>query len=176
VNRYILSEIRKEHYDSIMDYRNQMLQSGDRLDGCSSLEQYEDMEKWHLNLKLFEKKESVPPGYSLGFEYVYLDGDEVVGMINIRPEALDHPYLKKYGGHIGYSVKPSRRKNGVASNMLKDALKLCKEKFGLQKVLITCKEDNEGSRKVIMNNGGVFEGKISYPPEDTMIERYWISL
>jgi predicted acetyltransferase len=46
----------------------------------------------------------------------------------------------------------------------------------MEKVMITCLEDNEGSRRIIMNNGGVFENKILYPPEDKMIERYWITL
>ena len=173
---YRLSTVKPCMYQSIKEYREQFLKCGDHMDGCSNLDRYEDIEKWDLNCKLFEDKMTLPPGYSLGFEYVYTDEDEVVGMVNIRPEALSHPYLKQFGGHIGYSVKPDHRRIGVGTAMLKDCLVVCKERFGLDRVLITCLKENEGSRRVIMNNGGVFENEILYPPEEKYLERYWISL
>ena len=171
-----MSNVKPEYYQSIAEYREQFLSNGDHMDGCSSLERYDDIEKWDLNCRLFEDKKTLPPGYSLGFEYVYVDDGEVIGMVNIRPEALDHPYLKQFGGHIGYSVRPDRRRKGVGTAMLKDCLTICRERFALDKVLITCMKENEGSRKVIMNNGGVFEKEILYPPEERYLERYWISL
>ncbi|MCR4633604.1 MAG: GNAT family N-acetyltransferase [Erysipelotrichaceae bacterium] len=176
MDSFLLSRIEPSYYASIADYKKEMKDNHDEFDGCSSLEKYDDIEKWHLNVMLFERRETLPPGYSIGFEYVYLHDDEVVGMINVRPFALEHIYLKRFGGHIGYSVKPSWRRKGVGSHMLHDMLRVCKETYHLNKVLITCNEDNEGSRRVIMNNGGRLEGKILYPPEDKMIERYWISL
>ena len=172
----MLSRISTAHYPSIAGYRKEMLEAGDSLDGCASLEKNEDIEKWHLNTILFERPDTVPPGYSLGFEYVYLCDNDVVGMVNLRPLAETHPYLMRYGGHIGYSVRPSMRNRGIATRMLKEVLKLCKEEYHLERVLITCNEDNEGSRRVILNNGGVLENRILYPPEGKMIERYWISL
>lgn len=172
----MLSRIRPEHYASIGEYRREMLEAGDSLDGCASLEKYEDIEKWHLNTILFEREDTVPPGYSIGFEYVYLCNDEVAGMVNLRPEAESHPYLKRYGGHIGYSVRPSMRNRGIATRMLKEVLDICRSEYRLKRVLVTCNEDNEGSRRVILNNGGVLENRILYPPEGKMIERYWISL
>ena len=173
---YRLSTVKPCMYKSIKEYRDQFLKCGDHMDGCNSLERYEDIEKWDLNCRLFEDKKTLPPGYSLGFEYVYVDEDEVAGMVNIRPEALSHPYLKKFGGHIGYSVRPDRRRKGIGTSMLKDCLILCKKKFALKRVLITCLKENEGSRKVIINNGGVFENEVLYPPEEKYLERYWISL
>ena len=176
MKRYLLSRVRPEHYPSISRYREEMLAAGDSLDGCASLEKYDDIEKWHLNTILFERPDTVPPGYSIGFEYVYLCDGEVAGMVNLRPEAASHPYLKRYGGHIGYSVRPSLRNRGIATRMLKEVLAICKDEYHLDRVLITCNEDNEGSRRVILNNGGVLENRILYPPEGKMIERYWISL
>ncbi len=173
---YLLSRIRPEHYPSIAGYRKEMLEAGDSLDGCASLEKYEDIEKWHLNAILFEKPDTLPPGYSIGFEYAYLCDGEVAGMVNLRPEAETHPYLMRYGGHIGYSVRPSMRNRGIGTRMLRDVLELCRNEYHLKRVLITCNEDNEGSRRVILNNGGVLENEILYPPEGKMIERYWISL
>lgn len=163
-------------YHSIAEYRERFLCSGDTMDGTSNLARYEDIEKWHLNTLLYEDIMTVPPGYSIAFEYAYVDEDEVVGMVNIRPDALNHPYLKTYGGHIGYSIRPDKRRNSLGTSMLKDALGICKKDFNLKKVLITCLKENVGSRKVIINNGGIFESELFYPPEDKYIERYWIIL
>ncbi len=172
----MLSRVRPEYYPSIAAYRKEMLEAGDSLDGCASLEKYEDIEKWHLNTILFERPDTLPPGYSIGFEYVYLCDGVLAGMVNVRPKAESHPYLTRFGGHIGYSVRPSMRGRGIGTRMLKEVLKLCKDEYHLKRVLVTCSEDNEGSRKVILNNGGVLENRILYPPEGKMIERYWISL
>ncbi|MBO4918643.1 MAG: GNAT family N-acetyltransferase [Erysipelotrichaceae bacterium] len=176
MGRYRFDTVRPEYYGMISDYREEMLKEGSNFDGCSSLERYEDIEKWHLNCLLFERPDTVPPGYSIGFEYLYLNEEEVAGMVNLRPKALSHIYLKQYGGHIGYSVRPSLRKQGIGTEMLRDFLPVCKEEFHLDRVLITCLKDNEGSRRVIMNNGGVYENDIFYPPADEILERYWISL
>ena len=173
---YILDDVKPCYYDSIASYRKEMLESGSSFDGCSSLDRYDDIEKWDLNNRLFEKWESVPPGYSLGYEYVYADEGEVIGMVNIRPEADSHPFLKEYGGHIGYSVRPARRNNGVGTLMLRDTLDLIRERFALDRVLITCLNDNIGSRKVIENNGGVFENEVFYSPENAYLERFYIVL
>ena len=176
MENFILSRVRPEYYHSIALYRKEIFDYDQEFDGCQQLELYDDIEKWDLNCKLFEDPATVPPGYSLGFQYLYLDGDEVVGMINLRPKAESHVYLRQYGGHIGYSVKPSRRKQGIGTMMLRDMLKVCRDEFELDRVLITCIKENEASRRVIMNNGGVYESDVFYPPEEKYMERYWISL
>lgn len=84
-------------------------------------------------------------------------------------------YLEKFGGHIGYSVAPSERRKGYASQMLKTALPKCKE-LGIEKVLITCIDNNEGSRKTILANGGLYESTVYEPDEKVSVERYWIAL
>lgn len=176
VERYRFDAVRPEYYGMISEYREEMLKEESNFDGCSSLERYEDIEKWHLNCLLFEKEDTVPPGYSVGFEYLYLNDKEIAGMLNLRPKALSHIYLKQYGGHIGYSVRPSLRRQGIGTKMLRDFLPICKRDYHLDKVLITCLKENEASRRVIMNNGGVYENDIFYPPADEILERYWISL
>ena len=173
---YYLSEVKPEYYNSIKEYQKQMFLDGSSFDGCQSLDKYDDIEKWHLNNKLIENKDTIPPGYSIAYEYLFMEDNEVVGMINIRPEALNHKYLKDYGGHIGYSIKPSKRRLGIGTKMLKEGLKVCKDRLNLDKVLITCNKNNEGSRKIILNNNGKYESDIFYPPEDKYLERYWIYL
>ena len=84
-------------------------------------------------------------------------------------------YLEKFGGHIGYSVAPSERRKGYATEMLKAALPKCRE-LGLDKVLITCIDHNVGSRKTILANGGIYESTVYEPDEKVNLERYWIDL
>ena len=62
--------------------------------------------------------------------------------------------LLKNGGHIGDGVRPSERRKGYATEMIRLALEECK-KIGIDRVLMVCYKDNIGSRKSIINNGGV---------------------
>lgn len=97
----------------------------------------------------------------------WADGDEFTGRLAIRHRLT--PALRFLGGHIGYDVRPSRRREGHASRMLAAALPIAAA-LGLDQALLTCDEDNLGSRRVIEKNGGVLEAA-----EDGK-RRYWISL
>ncbi len=164
------------HYDSIKEYRKELLDCGSKFDGCSNLQNYENIEKWDLNNKLFEKTDTLPPGYSIAYQYLYMCNDDVVGMVSFRPLALSHQALKQYGGHIGYNIRPRYRKQGIGTKMLKEFLIICKNDYKINKILITCLENNEGSKRIIIKNGGVFEKKIPCPGEKELLERYWIEL
>ena len=95
-----------------------------------------------------------------------------VGAVNIR-HYLNNQLLKN-GGHIGDGVRPSERRKGYATEMIRLALEECK-KIGIDRVLMVCYKDNIRSRKSIINNGGVLENEL--PAEDGKIDqRYWISL
>ena len=80
-----------------------------------------------------------------------------------------------FASHIGYSVAPSERRMGYATQMLRAALPEC-ARLGLDRVLITCIRGNEGSKRTILNNGGVYESTVYEPEEDRYLERYWIDL
>lgn len=175
--KYRFDSIKPKYYESILRYRYLLMETNSRVDGCGGIEKYSNLESWQFNNELLENEATLPPGYSIGYQYLYIDEKkEVVGMLNFRPKALEHPYLKEYGGHIGYGVRPDKRNMGIGTRMLKDFLPICKKKFGLDKVLITCDEDNDGSRKIILNNNGVYERLTEYTQDGKKIERYWITL
>jgi predicted acetyltransferase len=76
---------------------------------------------------------------------------QFVGRISIHHELNDA--LRVEGGHIGYDTVPSFRGRGVATEMLRQALRVARA-LGLPSVLLTCDETNAGSIRVIERNGG----------------------
>lgn len=83
-----------------------------------------------------------------------VDADEVVGRISLRHTLT--PWLREMGGHIGYAVRPTARRRGHATRAVSLVLPICRE-LGIDPVLITCDDDNLGSRRAIELNGGVLE-------------------
>lgn len=96
----------------------------------------------------------------------YAEAATFLGRIAIRHRL--NGFLRDYGGHIGYDVRPSARRRGHATAMLRGALPHARQ-LGIDAVLVTCDTDNTGSRKAIEAGGGRFEdqrgGKL----------RYWIA-
>jgi predicted acetyltransferase len=91
--------------------------------------------------------------------------EEVVGFLALRHEL--NAWLLEEGGHIGYSVRPSRREQGHATRALALAVRRSAE-LGLDRVLVTCDEDNLASARTIERNGGVHEDTRNGK------RRYWI--
>ena len=170
-----LIEPTKDYCQQIRAYRKEFLECGDSMDGTGGLEQFDDPREWIDYLNKHKDPRTVPEGRVPSTQLIFVreDDQKIVGMIDIRHDLND--YLGKFGGHIGYSVAPSERRKGYATEMLRAALPICKA-LGVGKVLITCIRENEGSRRTILNNGGVYESTVYEPDENVFFERYWIVL
>ncbi len=84
--------------------------------------------------------------------YLCLEETGLIGLLSIRFE-LPASLSEKYGD-IGYGVRPSERCRGYATEMLRYALSVCREK-GMSKVVLGCYKDNLASAATIRKNGGV---------------------
>jgi predicted acetyltransferase len=114
------------------------------------------------------------PGYVPSTTYWLVDDEgHVLGILRLRHWLT--PRLERTSGHIGYTVRPSERRKGVATLMLGLGLERARE-IGLKRVLITCDVDNLASVRVIEHNGGVFEDQIQPVSGDKPIRRYWVEL
>jgi predicted acetyltransferase len=116
---------------------------------------------------------NLPEGFVPATMFWFIDNEELIGRLQIRHELT--PFLLKHGGHIGYYIKPSKRNLGYGNKILSLGLQEAR-KIGLKKVLITCDEDNSGSRKIIESNGGVQENSIETEKGKPKTLRYWINL
>ncbi|MBQ8382591.1 MAG: GNAT family N-acetyltransferase [Clostridia bacterium] len=97
--------------------------------------------------------------------------DVFMGAVNIRHYLNERLLLD--GGHIGDGIRPSERRQGIATAMIGLALEECK-KLGIDRVLMVCDKDNIGSARSIQRNGGILENEIE---ADGIVEqRYWIEL
>jgi len=115
--------------------------------------------------------ENLPPCFVPGAFYVGVVGGEVVGRLSLRYQFNE--FLSKIGGHIGFGVRPSRRRRGYAAEMLRQALPMCAS-VGIERALVTCDADNIGSRKAIESCGGIFEGMSCESGLKVQVRRYWI--
>ncbi|WP_149556394.1 GNAT family N-acetyltransferase [Streptococcus cristatus] len=134
----------------------------------STWKRAKDYEDW---LKIVERKEDVanlPAGWVPAIQFLSFDETGLpLGFLALRLSLNDKLFVE--GGHIGYSIRPSQRRKGLAKLQLELGLAEAR-KQGLERVLITCDEDNEASRRTILSAGGVYENTIDRS------QRYWIDL
>lgn len=175
MNEFILIRPDIKYADQIAEYRNEFITSGDSMDGTGMLRQTDNPSEYIKLCRDYEIPEKTPSHLVPATQFILIckSNDRVLGMLQVRHCLND--YLEKFGGHIGYSVRPSERRKGYAKIMLAMALPFCKE-IGLDKVLITCISGNEGSERTILANGGMYESTVYEPDYNADLKRFWITL
>lgn len=170
----LLIEPTMEYDRAIQAFRRDFHEGGD-MDGSGFLRRYERTRDWLDALEAGKHAETTAPGKVPATQYIYVREEDgrIVGVLQLRHCLND--YLERYAGHIGYSVCPSERRCGYATRMLAAGLDKCRER-GMERVLVCCRPENEGSRRTILRNGGILENTVWVPDRETWLERYWITL
>lgn len=174
-NGLVLSVPTKADKKDVLTYRDEFAGHNEKGDipGASGLVAASSYGNWLRRVSEFSDESTVPEGFVPATTYLARSASDqqLVGILQIRHALNEH--LLHEGGHIGYSVGSRFRRQGYATEMLRLALQKCTT-LGLRQVLITCDDDNVGSRKVIEANGGVLENIVDTAA--TRKRRYWIVL
>lgn len=155
-------DYRQEHFDN-----NELIINGSEL--FDKIDSYEEwLEKVNNNSKI----ETVDPNWVLTdtFFAIREDDNRIIGIIDLRHTLNE--FLKDFG-NSGYSVRPSERKKGYATEMLRLLLKYAKE-IGLKELHLSVERDNIPSIKTIVKNGGKIERSFEF--EGELADIYLIEL
>lgn len=115
----------------------------------------------------------LPPGGVSYSTFWLAAGRRLLGRSTVRHQLT--PALEYEGGHVGYDIRPSQRRKGYGTLILKLTL-VEAQRLGLRRVLLTCDADNPGSAKIIEKNGGVLRDTAISRRSGKRISRYWIEL
>jgi predicted acetyltransferase len=132
-----------------------------------------DFEAMVQFLKDNERGSNLPEGWVPDSTFWLMNDDKrILGVVNIRHQLT--PDLLNRGGHIGYGIRPSERRKGFATKLLSLSLVKANE-LGISKALVVCDDDNAGSFKTIIKNGGIPDS--DFIEEDgNIIKRFWIEI
>ena len=170
-----LIKLSKEYYtqlsEMIDEWRSDLEQNGgNRSPWAIFKNDYRDFDHYLENLEVREPQDGKVPD-SVWF-LLDVERNILLGAVNVRHRLNDH--LLQFGGHIGDGIRPSERRKGYATEMIRLALIECK-KLGLDRVLMVCDKENVGSAKSIVKNGGVLENEV-VDEGGKIHQRYWIEL
>lgn len=172
----LLAEPSETYAEEIMAYRKEMLEAGSSFDGCFSLKRQENPQEfidrclWWSNPKTVAEEIGCKGTVFLAIRKV--DG-KMVGCVQAHHEPNER--MNRLTGHVGYSVRPSERRKGYATKLLAKA-KDYLATFGFEEIYVSCVPDNEGSKKTILANGGVYTDTKYLEPEGVYLDRYRIRL
>lgn len=97
-------------------------------------------------------------------------GDRYLGDVDVRHHLNES--LERFGGHIGYKIRPSARRKGYGRLICRLGIEQAR-KLGIGDILITCDDDNIGSCNIIEANGGQLQDKIDND-RGVLTRRYWV--
>ncbi|QUH30968.1 GNAT family N-acetyltransferase [Vallitalea guaymasensis] len=165
--------------EQALDYLNEHIKFNSNINGTGGMDKCLKeitYEEWLIER---EKKRDKEYAYSINkvpgevFFLIRKNDNKLVGMISIRHNLT--PVMLKFGGHIGYGIRPTERRNGYNKINLYLGL-LEAEKIGLDKVMIDCSVTNLGSDRTIKSLGGVLERTEIDPSDNTLTNVYWIDV
>jgi len=163
----------EKYLSSYMDAYDEYEQHGVTTYFFDNAREYDIFEKYDN----YRHERNLKPN-RVGADYYWLVDDErnhFIGEISIRHRLTEA--LEQYGGHIGYGIRYSEWNKGYGTLMLKLALSRARER-GLERVLITCDDDNPGSACVMERNGLVLRDKVrnTIDGQEVITRRYdWVA-
>ena len=168
-----------ERKQEALDYLQEHVDNGSDLNGTGGLKDCLEgitYEEWLDDVIKFQEKEYAEsknkvPGTT--FFTIRESDNKIVGMVNLRHYLND--YLKNFGGHIGYGIRPTERRKGYAKIQLYLCL-LEAKKLKIDRVRIDCIDTNIGSEKTMQALGGIYERSTYIKEKNKTLKKYWINV
>ena len=150
-----LEQAAELHRAAAEEMKQEFFQHGEATINGSALFDQLDFDEWLKRANRNHHPETVQTDWAVAttFFAVRKTDGKMLGMLDLR-HSLDTPFLKEYGGHIGYAVRPTQRRKGYAVQMLQTALAGC-ARMGISPVVLGCYADNIASVRTIETCSGV---------------------
>ena len=169
----IAREFTKSDEEQVTNLIDEISAYDDNFEGMDNIGRIEDFDEFLQTLEKNKNQELIKPGHSPQTTFGVFDDEKLIGGFNLRHELKGN--LINHGGNIGYLVRPTEREKGYGTIILNCALKKAKE-IGLGRVLVTCREENIASSRVIEKSDGIYENDYYDELHNVTFKRYWINL
>lgn len=169
----IAREFKKEDKVKLLTMIEEINNFDGNFEGLINISKIINYDTFLESLEKNKHQELIKPEYSPQTTYGVFDDENLIGGFNLRHTLKGD--LINYGGNIGFLIRPSERKKGYGVTMLSLALEKARE-IGLDKVLISCRNDNIGSAKIIEKNGVIYDSNYYDEKLKKMYKRYWVDL
>ena len=153
-----------EHQAEALSFKQEFLENGETtINGSELLDHMDSYEEWLKSVTDNTDPETVNPSWVVTDTFFAVDeAGRIVGIIDLRHELND--FLKDFG-NCGYSVRPSERRKGYATEMLRLLLKHAGE-IGMERLQLSVERTNAPSVRTIVKNGGKYERSFVFEGEE----------
>ena len=179
MEKFFLEKPSIERKNEIIDYLDEFIKYGSDINGSGSLDKIYDGYTFEqaldrcLKMENEEYAESINRCPGKTFLLIRKEDNRIVGTINVRWNLNEA--MQKFGGNIGYGIRPTERRKGY--NKINLYLGLMEaQKLGLNKVMLDCSITNLGSDRTIKALGGILERCEIDPSDNELTNVYWIDV
>ena len=162
--------------EEISSYREEMLAAESSFDGCLSMKRMPDPKEYTEYCTEWANPSRVlMENGARGTVLLCIRkaDNKMVGCMQVHH--ILNEQMRNITGHVGYSVRPSERRKGYATQMLEKA-KDYLSAFGFSEICVSCLPENEASRRTILANGGEYIETVYLEADNVNLERYVIRL
>ena len=179
MEKFFLERPSMERKNEIIQYFNEFVDNNSEINGTGSLDlflegyTFEEAFERCMNLENKEYAEKVGRCPGKTFLLIRENDNKIVGNINVRWDLNEA--MARFGGHIGYAIRPSERRKGYNKiNLYLGMLEA--KKVGLDKVMLDCDVNNLGSDKTLKALGGELERTEVDPYDGVLTNVYWFNV